>query len=202
MKYGVTSFGYIYRSSIAGSSGRTISSFLRNHQIDCQRVCTSFQSPQQQRTVSLVGIFYLYACVSYISLRILFVFFLKASINIMEWNFMSVYCHSPMLGYLRFAVVGELGFIVAKLHWLLLLATWSPLVLTGLGVCDQRWPPWELESSVTWVRAGLLEDKKCCLSMKGRGSFELGQCKHPVSLVRATFLYHWLGPNSWEICGI
>ena len=136
MKYGVASFGYIYRSSIAGSSGRTISSFLRNHQIDCQRVCTNFQSPQQQRTVSLVGIFYLYACVSYISLRILFVFFLKASINIMEWNFMSVYCLSPMLGYLRLAVVGELGFIVSKLHWLLLLATWSHLVLTGLGVCD------------------------------------------------------------------
>lgn len=38
--------------------------------------------------------------------------------------------------YLRIAVVRELGFILAKLHWLLLLATWSPLVLTGLGVCD------------------------------------------------------------------
>jgi hypothetical protein len=32
--YGRTPFGYMPRSSIAGSSGRTTSNFLRNYQID------------------------------------------------------------------------------------------------------------------------------------------------------------------------
>jgi hypothetical protein len=32
---------------IDGSSGRTICNFLRNHQIDFQRVCTSLQTYQQ-----------------------------------------------------------------------------------------------------------------------------------------------------------
>jgi hypothetical protein len=46
-------------------------------------------------------------------------------------------------------VVGELGSVVAKRHWLLLLmslclplAIWSSLVLTDLGVSDWRLPPW------------------------------------------------------------
>jgi hypothetical protein len=41
------------RSGITGSSGRAISSFLRNHQIDFQSGCTSLQSHQQRRRVSL-----------------------------------------------------------------------------------------------------------------------------------------------------
>jgi hypothetical protein len=45
--YGGASFGYIYRNGIAGSSGRTISNFLRNCQIDFQSDCTSLQSHQQ-----------------------------------------------------------------------------------------------------------------------------------------------------------
>ena len=35
------SFVYMYRSGIAGSSGNTISYFLRNHQIDFQSVFTT-----------------------------------------------------------------------------------------------------------------------------------------------------------------
>ena len=37
-------FGYMNRSSIVGSSGRTIFSFLRNGQIDFKSGCISLQS--------------------------------------------------------------------------------------------------------------------------------------------------------------
>ena len=47
------SFGYMPRSSIAGSSGCTISNFLRNCQTDFQSCCTSLQSHQQWRSVPL-----------------------------------------------------------------------------------------------------------------------------------------------------
>jgi hypothetical protein len=47
------SSGYMPRSGIAGSSGSTMSSFLRNHQIDIQSDYTSLQSNQQWRSVSL-----------------------------------------------------------------------------------------------------------------------------------------------------
>jgi hypothetical protein len=48
-----TSFGYITRSGIAGSSCSTLSSFLRNHQTDFQSGFTSLQSHQQWRSVPL-----------------------------------------------------------------------------------------------------------------------------------------------------
>jgi hypothetical protein len=47
------SFGYMPRSSIVGSLGSTMSSFLRNCQIYFQSGCTSLQSLQQWRNVSL-----------------------------------------------------------------------------------------------------------------------------------------------------
>jgi hypothetical protein len=41
------SFGYMLRSGIAGSSGRTIINFLKNSQTDFQSGCTSLQSHPQ-----------------------------------------------------------------------------------------------------------------------------------------------------------
>ena len=51
--HGGASFGYMPKSGIAGSSGRSISNFLRNLQIDFQSGCTSLQSHQQWRSVPL-----------------------------------------------------------------------------------------------------------------------------------------------------
>ena len=48
-----TTSGYMPRRGIAGSSGSTMSNFLRNHQTDFQSGCTSLQSHQQWRSVPL-----------------------------------------------------------------------------------------------------------------------------------------------------
>ena len=53
LSYVGASFGYMPISGIAGSSGRTISSFLRNHHIDFQSGFTNLQSHQQRRSVPL-----------------------------------------------------------------------------------------------------------------------------------------------------
>jgi hypothetical protein len=47
------SSGYMPRSVIAGSSGSTLSNFLRNHQTDFQSGCTSLQFHQHWRSVPL-----------------------------------------------------------------------------------------------------------------------------------------------------
>jgi hypothetical protein len=47
------SSGYMPRRGIAGSSGSTMSNFLRNRQTDFQSGCTSLQSHQQWRSVPL-----------------------------------------------------------------------------------------------------------------------------------------------------
>ena len=51
--YVETYFGYMPRSGIAVCSGSTMSYFLRNHEIDFQNGCTSWQSHQHWRTVPL-----------------------------------------------------------------------------------------------------------------------------------------------------
>ena len=51
--YGGASVGYISRSGITGSSGSTMSNFLRNCQTDFQSGCTSLQLHQQWRSVPL-----------------------------------------------------------------------------------------------------------------------------------------------------
>ena len=48
-------FGYISRSSIAGFGGKTIFSFLRNHQIDFQSGYTSLHSHKQWRGILSVS---------------------------------------------------------------------------------------------------------------------------------------------------
>ena len=48
-----TSFGYMPRSGVTGSSGSTMSNFLRDHQTDFQSGCTSLQSHQQWMSVPL-----------------------------------------------------------------------------------------------------------------------------------------------------
>jgi hypothetical protein len=48
-----TSSGYMPRRGIAGSSGSTMSNFLRNRQTDFQSGCTSLQNHQQWRSVPL-----------------------------------------------------------------------------------------------------------------------------------------------------
>jgi hypothetical protein len=45
--------GHMPRSGIVGFSGNTVSNFLRNHQTDFQSGCTSLQSHQQWRSISL-----------------------------------------------------------------------------------------------------------------------------------------------------
>ena len=48
-----TSFRYVLKSGIAVSSGKSISNFMRNLQIDFQSRCTTLQSYQQLRSVLL-----------------------------------------------------------------------------------------------------------------------------------------------------
>jgi hypothetical protein len=48
-----TSSGYIPRRGIVGSSGSTMSNFLRNHRTDFQSGCSSLQSHEQWRSVPL-----------------------------------------------------------------------------------------------------------------------------------------------------
>jgi hypothetical protein len=53
MWYSGESFEYRPKISVAVSSGRIISNFLRNHQIDLKSGCTSLHSYQQWKSVPL-----------------------------------------------------------------------------------------------------------------------------------------------------
>ena len=55
--HGEAAFGYIPKSSIDGSSGRSTSNFLRNFQIDIQSCYTGLESHQQWRSVIFLHIF-------------------------------------------------------------------------------------------------------------------------------------------------
>jgi hypothetical protein len=50
---GESSFGYMTRSGMTGSSGNTMSNFLRNHLTNFQSGCTNLQSHRQWRSVLL-----------------------------------------------------------------------------------------------------------------------------------------------------
>ena len=80
---------------------------------------------------------------SCISLRELFMSFLKSCVIIMRCDFKSESCFSGVLWYLGLTVVGELGSDDAKEPWFLVLmflllplTSWLSLVLAGLAVSD------------------------------------------------------------------
>jgi hypothetical protein len=52
--HGMASFGYIHKSGIAGSLGRSIFNFLRDLQIDFQSGGTSLQFHQQWKRIFLI----------------------------------------------------------------------------------------------------------------------------------------------------
>jgi hypothetical protein len=53
LRYGRASLGNMCKSGIAGSSGGSISNFLRNCQTDFQSSCIRLQPHQQWRSVAL-----------------------------------------------------------------------------------------------------------------------------------------------------
>ena len=84
--HGGASFGYMPRSGRAGSSGRYISNFLRSLQIDFQSGCTSLQSHQQRRSVSLS----LYPHQYVLSLKVLI-------LAIVKWNLRAILIFSSLM---------------------------------------------------------------------------------------------------------
>jgi hypothetical protein len=84
------SSGYMLRSGIAGSSGRTMSNFLRNPQTDFQSGCTSLKSHQQWRSVPLSP----HSCQHLLSSE----FSILAILTGVRWNLRAVLiCISPMI---------------------------------------------------------------------------------------------------------
>jgi len=76
--HGWASFGYKHKSGIAGYSGRSISNFLRNLQIDFQSGCTSLQSHKQRRNVPFPP----QSCQHVLSPEVL----ILATLNCVRWN--------------------------------------------------------------------------------------------------------------------
>ena len=72
------SLGYMPRSGIAGSSGSTLSNFLRNCQTDFQSGCTSLQPHQQWRSVPLSP----HPCQHLLSSE----FFILVNLTSVSWN--------------------------------------------------------------------------------------------------------------------
>jgi hypothetical protein len=78
-----TSSGYMPRRGVAGSSGSTMSNFLRNRQTDFQSHCTSLQSHQQWWSVPLS----LYPCQHLLSPE----FLILAILADVRWNLRIVF---------------------------------------------------------------------------------------------------------------
>ena len=72
------SSGYMPRRGIVGSSGSTMSNFLRNRQTDFQSGCTSLQSHQQWRSIPLSP----HPCQHLLSSE----FLILAILNGVRWN--------------------------------------------------------------------------------------------------------------------
>ena len=84
------SSGYMPRSDIAGTSGSTMSNFLRNHQTNLQSGCTSLQSHQQWRSVPLSP----HPCLHLLSPE----FLILAILTGMRWNLrVALICISLMI---------------------------------------------------------------------------------------------------------
>jgi hypothetical protein len=81
------SSGYVPRSGIAGSSGSTMSNFLRNRQIDFQSGCTSLKSYQQWRSVPLSP----HPCQHLLSPE----FLILVILTCMRWNLSCFDLHFP-----------------------------------------------------------------------------------------------------------
>jgi hypothetical protein len=77
-----TSSGYMPRSGIAGPFCNTMSNFLKNCHSDFQSGCTSLQSHQQWRSISL----YLHTCQHLLSSE----FLILAILTGVRWNLMVV----------------------------------------------------------------------------------------------------------------
>jgi hypothetical protein len=78
--YSGASFGYVPRSGIAGSWGRTITNFLRNFQTDFQSGCMSLPSCQHWRSVWVLLV--PHPCQDLLSLELLILAILRG----IGWN--------------------------------------------------------------------------------------------------------------------
>ena len=84
-----TSSGYMARRGITGSSGSTMSSFLRNDQNDFQSGCTSLQSHYQWRSVPLSP----HSCQHLLSPE----FFISAILIGLRWNLRFALIHISLM---------------------------------------------------------------------------------------------------------
>jgi hypothetical protein len=100
------------RNGIAGFSGSTMSNFLRNHQTDFQSGCTSLQSHQQWRSVSLSP----HSHQHLLSPE----FLILAILTGVRWNFNVLICISLMIKDVELFLVASQSFGIPQLRILCL----------------------------------------------------------------------------------